>query len=95
MDVVLEVIVAIRSPVVVAFSDEIIDEPLTLRIGEHLTSREESIFQILDRLLAALEARQVVLTEEHHFDNDNNLLSIFLQRHKSELHEFTVFNEFL
>ena len=76
---VLEVIVAARSPVVVALDDQIVDESLAFRIGEHFACREESIFEVLDGLLAALEARKVVLTEEHHLDDDDDLFCVLLQ----------------
>ena len=92
---VLEVVVAASPPIVVAFHDQVVDESLALRVGEHLAGGEESVLQISDRLLAALEAWEVVLAEEHHFNDYDDLFCVLLQCQEAVLHQLTVFAEVL
>ena len=95
LDAVLEIIIAISSPVVVTLSHEAIDEFLTLGIIKHPSCREEAIFELLDSFLTTLEARQIILTQEHHFHNDDDLLSIFLKCREALPHEVSEFSELL
>jgi len=92
---VLEVVIAACSPVIVAFDDEVIDESLALRAREHLSRWEEPVLEVPDGLLAAFEARQVVLSQEHHFNDDDDLLGVLLECHEALLHQLSVFAEVL
>ena len=95
MYLVLEIIITISSPVIVALCHESINELLALGIIEHPSSREEAIFELLDGLLATLEARQIVLTQEHHFNNDDDLLGALLKSHEALPHQLSEFSELL
>lgn len=75
---VLEVVIAARTPIVVALGNETVNEALCFAVAEHLAFREEPILQILDSLLAALEAWQVILAEEHHLNEHYDLVCVFL-----------------
>ena len=56
-------------------------------LTHHLVGGEEPLFEFLDCLLLVLEARQVVLTEHHHFNENYYLVSVLLQGHEAVLHE--------
>ena len=92
---VLEIVIAASPPVVIALNNKIVNESLTLRIREHFPRREEPILEVLDSLLAALEAREVVLTQEHHLDYYYYFLSILLQSQKALLHQLPILTEVL
>ena len=69
---ILEVVVAPGSPVFVALQNDVVHEPLRLHVVKHFTGGEEPVFEVPDGLLASLEARQIILSQEHHLHDYNN-----------------------
>jgi hypothetical protein len=60
-----------------------------------MTCWEEPLFQVSDQVLSQLEAGQVVLSHEHHLNEFDNLVCMFLKCHETEAHQLTVLFEFL
>lgn len=47
--------------------------------------REQPLLHRSDRLLLVLEAGQVLLAEDHHFDENDHLVGMLLESHEAEL----------
>ena len=86
---ILEVVVASSPPIVVALLNYAVYEALSLGLAHQLVSWEEAILEVFQALLASLEARQVILSKEHHLDEEDDFLSVLLQSHESLLHQLT------
>ena len=53
------------------------------------------LLYLFDQVFALLEAGQVSLTEEHHLHDLDDLVSVLLDGHEAEAHEFPVLEELL
>lgn len=89
----MEVVVAASPPVFIAILNELVDVPLAFCICESLSFWEESLFEISQSLFTAFETIQVVLAQEHHFDDNNDLISMLLQSQEALLQIFSIFTE--
>lgn len=57
-----------------------------IRRVQPLTTREQPLLQVPDQLSSTNEARQITLTHQHHLHQDDDLLGVRLQCHKSTRH---------
>ena len=83
---VLGAIVAPSPPIVHRLCNESISMSANIFWSHALPVGEQSVFEVTDEGPATLEAWQVALAHEHHFDEDDDFFRVSLQRAKSTRH---------
>ena len=90
---VLGTIVAPSPPVIYRLCNESIDMSANIFRSHALPVGEKSVFKVTDERSATLEAWQVTLSHEHHFNEDDNFLRVSLQSAETSCHALSKVSE--
>lgn len=84
---ILDLIVHCSPPIVLTFLDEAFGKSFGFTLRHHFMCWEESFLECSDGVLSILEAWEIFLAEHHHFNKDDNFVSVFLKGHETKLDE--------
>ena len=84
----LHLVIIPSPPVIQTLNDERVHKLLGLNFTHpHLASREEPFLQLQYGFLLSVEAWQLTLPQDHHFDQHDDLVCVFLKSHESVFHQ--------
>ena len=95
MAAVLELVVGAGPPVVETLLYDVLNEVLGLELIHKAATRQDALLEIPNEVFTQLEAGEIVLTKEHHLDQLDYLVSMFLDGHEAESHELAELSELL